>query len=229
MATVRVTKSQELQSGDRMTREEFHRAYEQMPEDFRAELIGGVVYVASPLRRPHAVHHINLGALFVGYAEHTPGVEAGDNATILLGNESEPQPDLYLRILPEWGGQSRTSTDEYIEGAPELLAEVAHSSRALDLHAKREDYRRCGVLEYLVLIVGEQRLRWFDLRQGDELSLDADAIVRARTFPGLWIQVEALLARDLARLRATLEQGLATREHADFLVRLAARRGADPR
>ncbi len=161
---------EELHNGDHMTQPEFHRIYERMPEEFKAELIGGIVFVASPLKRPHSTHHLFLGTLFGTYVLHTRGVEAGDNATILLGEKGEPQPDLYLRIRPEYGGQSRTTGKEYIKGAPELVAEVADSRRAIDLHEKREDYQRYGVREYLVLSVRERRLRWFDLRAGEELG-----------------------------------------------------------
>src|SRR5205809_5915686 len=229
MATVparisRLADPPELQTGDRMTRAEFHRIYEQTPEEFKAELIGGIVYVASPLRRRHGTTHIILGTLFGLYQEDTPGVEAGDNTTILIGEEGEPQPDLYLRILPEFGGQSRTTAEDYVEGGPESLAEIAHSKRAIALHFKREDYARYGVLEYLVVCLREQQLRWFDLRANQELQLDADGVLRMRTFPGLWIHAEALFVKDQRRLRATLEQGLATPEHAAFVQRLAAAR-----
>src|SRR2546428_13942390 len=104
----------ELHTGDRMTRLEFHQIYEQMPEDFKAELIGGIVYVASPLKRQHGANHLLLGTLFGNYKGNTPGVEGGDNASLLLGEEGEPQPDLYLRILPERGGQSRTTANDYV-------------------------------------------------------------------------------------------------------------------
>jgi Uma2 family endonuclease len=216
----------ELHSGDRMTQKEFHRLYEQTPEKFKAELIGGIVYVSSPLRWPHGVNHLPLGTLFCLYGGRTPGVECGDNATVILDDENEPQPDLFLRILPEYGGQSRTNEDEYLTGAPELLAEIAHSSHSIDLYDKRSEYARNGVQEYLVLTLSDQRLRWFDLRSNQELTPDADGVYRLLVFPGLWIHVEALLARDIARLVACLEQGLATPEHAAFVQRLAARRDA---
>jgi Uma2 family endonuclease len=215
----------ELHTGDRMTREEFHRIYEQMPEGFRAELIGGIVYVASPLQLRHGTNHLPLGTLFFTYEGNTPGVESGDNTTILLGEEGEPQPDLFLRILPEYGGQSRTTADDYVAGAPELIAEIAHTNRAIDLHAKRDDYTRYGVCEYLVVCLRENRLRWFDLRANQELQPDADGVFRIRTFPGLWIHGEALLAKDYHRLMAALQQGLAMPEHAAFVSRLAAARG----
>jgi Uma2 family endonuclease len=212
----------ELVAGDRMNREEFHRLYEQTPEDFHAELIGGIVHVPSPLKRQHGITHALLGALFVTYAGRTSGVEVGDNATILLGEDAEPQPDLYLRILPESGGQSRTDADDYVVGPPELIAEVAHSSRAIDLHAKKDDYARYGVHEYLVVSLRERRLHWFDLRAGRELDPPADGIVRLAAAPGLWVDAAALFASDHARLTAALERGLATPEHAAFVRRLTA-------
>jgi len=146
----RYSEPAELHNGDRMTREEFHQVYEKMPEHVKAELIGGIVYMASPLGLPHARSDPALTTVFFAYAGKTPGVEVCNNATVLLGRDSEPQPDVLLRVLPEYGGQSCTTADEYIAGAPELVAEVAHSSRAIDLGAKREDYARHGVREYLV-------------------------------------------------------------------------------
>lgn len=216
------TEVAELHNGDHMTREEFHRAYEKTPDGFKAELIGGIVYVASPLKRQHGTNHLPLGSLFFAYEGNTPGVESGDNATVLLGDESEPQPDLFLRILPENGGQSRHTADDYVQGAPELVAEIAHSSRAIDLHEKHDDYRRYGVLEYLVLTLRDQRLRWFDLRADRELGPDAEGIIRVQSFPGLWIDVAALFAKDYRRLMATLNHGLATPEHTAFVHALAA-------
>lgn len=218
----------ELHNGDRMSREEFHRLYAAMPEDFQAELIGGIVYVASPLKRRHGTNHLPLGAVFFAYESNTPGVEAGDNTTVLLGEDAEPQPDLYLRILAEYGGQSRTTEDDYVWGPPELTAEIAHTSRSIDLHAKRIDYRRAGVREYLVLCLQEQRLRWFDLLQDLERQPDGDGVYRLRTFPGLWIDGAALLARDHRRLITTLEAGLASAEHRAFVQQLADHRAAGP-
>ncbi len=106
----------ELYNGDRMNREEFHRLYEHAPADFKAELIGGTVYVASPLKIAHGEPHLLLGVALVVYASRTLGVQPSDNTTVLLGDEAEPQPDLFLRILPEYGGQSSTTNDDYVKG-----------------------------------------------------------------------------------------------------------------
>lgn len=206
-----------LLNGDRMSREEFHRLYRQQPEDVTAELIGGVVYMAAAMRRKHGTNHLPLGSVFFAYESQTLGTEAGDNTTVLLGDEGEPQPDLYLRVLPDFGGQSRTTPDDWIEGPPELVAEIAHSNRSIDLHAKRDDYSRYGVREYLVLCLEDCELRWFDLAANRELTIDADGILRIRSFPGLWIHVAALLARDFSQLMSTLDAGLATPEYTDFV------------
>lgn len=214
-----------LRSGDRMNREEFHRLYEQTPDGFKAELIEGVVYVASPVSLFHGVSHSQFSSLLATYAGRTSGTEGGDNTTVLLGEEGEPQPDLFLRILPEHGGQSRTTDDgKYIEGAPELVAEVAYSSRAIDLHGKKNDYTRYGVKEYLVLNIKDEKLHHLDLPSGKELSPDEQGIFRSQVFPGLWINSQALLEKNHVAMIETLEAGLATDEHAAFVQSLAERK-----
>lgn len=216
-----------FENGDRMTRAEFHRIYRDMPERVRAELIGGIVYMASPLRRKHGTHHLELGGLFATYQDRTTGVEAADNATVLLGDLGEPQPDLYMRVLPEFGGQSRTTADDYVEGPPEFVVEIALSSRGIDLHEKYDDYRRYGVLEYLVACLTEQEFHWFDLRRDEELASPADHVYRIRCFPGLWIHKPAFFAKDYGLLIETLELGVAAPEHAEFVQQLAARRARE--
>lgn len=216
-----------LENGARMTREEFHRLYEEAPESFRAELIGGVVFVSSPLRRLHGTHHVFLSGLLFQYEAGTPGVESGDNATLLLGADSEPQPDLYLRIRPDHVGQSRTTEDDYVEGAPELVIEIALSSRSLDLHGKRLDYASYGVKEYLVLIPSDGRMAWFDLPGDQALATPADGVIRSVIFPGLWLSVPAILQQDHRSAIAALQSGLSSTEHQAFVEQLAQRRAAN--
>lgn len=215
----------ELENGDHMSQPEFHRIYSQSRDDFKAELIGGIVNVASPLKARHGRNHLPLGTVFFLYEAKTPGVEWVDNTTVILGEKTEPQPDLLVRIGSQHGGRSRITAEDFIEGPPELIAEVASSSHAVDLHAKRIAYADHGVLEYLVVNVHDHRLHWFDLQAGKELAPDAEGICRIRTFPGLWIHGDALLARDSQRMLATLDAGLATRDHVDFVRQLAAARG----
>lgn len=214
----------ELRNGDRLTQPEFHALYSGMPESFHAELIGGIVFVSSPLKRTHGRNHSPLGAVFLAYENATPGTESADNATVILGEDNEPQPDLLLRILPDFGGRSNTDADDYVTGPPELLAEVSASSRSIDLGLKRREYAEAGVLEYLVIDLRDHRLHWFDLVADRELTPDSDGVYRIKTFPALWIDPAALFDRDVRRLLATLDAGLATPEHAAFVARLAAAR-----
>lgn len=211
-----------LRSGDQMTREEFHRLYEQAPKHFKAELIGGIVYMASPVSLLHSRPHSFLHNVLFGYEGRTPGVQMFDNATVLLADDSEPQPDLALRILPEHGGQSSTTPDHrYVLGAPELIIEVAYSTRSIDLHAKRNDYARNGVKEYIVWIANDGVFARFDLTQDIERPAGPEGVLESFAFPGLWMDGHAVRLEDFARLTSTLDAGLATPEHAAFVRRLA--------
>lgn len=211
-----------LYNGDQMSRKEFHDKYETCPDDFKAELIDGTVYVSTPLKRIHGKSHARLGSIFDRYAAHTAGVENCDNTTVFLSDEDEVQPDLLLRILPNHGGQSRTTYTNYIDGAPELVAEVAHSSKAIDLHRKLKRYAEFGVLEYIVLCVHPKQIYWFDFQKSLSRSRTADSegIFKSSTFPGLWIHSNALLSRDYAQSMEVLDRGLASPEHAAFVRRL---------
>ena len=156
------------------------------------------------------------------YEMDTPGVEAGDNSSIRLDVDNEPQPDGFLIILPERGGQARISEDDYIEGAPELVAEVASSSVSYDLGKKLNVYRRCGVREYVVWRVRDRQVDWFVNREGrfERLAPSADGILRSTVFPGLWLDPAALVQGEKATVKAILEQGLSSPEHAEFVARL---------
>jgi Uma2 family endonuclease len=214
-----------LVEGRRLDQPTFHALYEAMPPGTRAELINGVVLMPSPVGPAHGRAQFPTIAWLSSYVENTPGVEGMDNTSTALGLKSEPQPDVLLRILPEYGG--RTQTDRrFVLGVPELLVEVAHTSRYTDLGPKLEDYERAGVLEYIVLALEPDEVFWFVLREGRfmDLPLGADGIYRSEVFPGLWLDPNALIAGDTRRLRAVLDLGFGTPEHAQFVARLARAR-----
>jgi len=149
-------------------------------------------------------------------------VSVSDNGTVRLDLDNESQPDALLLIDPTRGGQARFSPDDYIEGAPELVAEVASSSVSYDLHAKLHAYRRNGVREYIVWRVLERTIDWFVLRAGqyEPLPMDANGLVRSEVFPGLWLDPLALVRGELATVLAIVQQGLGSPEHAAFVARL---------
>ena len=215
-----------LVAGQRLGRAEFHERYEAMPPGVRAELIGGVVYMPSPVGRWHGNASVLAGTWVTIYQGRTPGTEASGNVTTMLDDLGEPQPDALLRILPEAGGQSR-SEGSFIAGAPELVVEVSRSTRAVDLGPKRLDYDRAGVLEYVVVALEPNEVIWHARRDGrlERIASDPDGLSRSVAFPGLWFDPAALLAGDVPGVLATLDRGLATPEHAAFVDRLAEARG----
>ncbi len=177
-----------LESGDRLTRAEFLRRYDAMPDVKKAELIEGVVYVPSPVRQKyHGRQHHHLLTWIGNYEAGTPGVEGGDNSTVLLDLDNAPQPDGVLFIQPDHGGHVKINEDGYIEGAPDLVAAVAASSVSYDLHDKLNAYRRNGVREYVVHRVFESKVDWFVLKEGrfEALAPSADGLLRSVIFPGL--------------------------------------------
>jgi len=212
-----------LTSGDRLSRREFERRYQAMPKNIKAELIEGVVYVASPVRfTSHGEPHTHIITWLGLYCAATPGVRMGDNTTVRLDPFNEVQPDVFLRLEPSAGGRSHITSDDYIEGAPELIVEVAASSAAYDLREKKTIYQRNGVQEYLVWQIYEQRLDWFYLHEDEYEPLlpDAEGVIHSYIFPGLRLNLPALLAGDLARVLAALQAGLQATEHTAFIERL---------
>jgi hypothetical protein len=227
-----------LRNGDRLTRAEFERRYDAMPDLKKAELIEGIVYIPSPdfhlprgsdapMSSPvsfgrHANPHFNAIAWLGLFCGGTPGIRGGDNGSLRLDLDNMPQPDAFLIILPDHGGQARISADDYIEGAPELVVEIAYSSVSYDLHAKLHVYRRNGVREYVVWRVEDGAIDWYVLREGrfEPLSQNPDGRFRSETFPGLWLDPTALVRGDLAAVFQVVQQGLATPEHAAFIARL---------
>jgi Uma2 family endonuclease len=212
-----------LQNGDRLTAAEFERRYSAMPGVNKAELIEGVVYMPSPVsHEEHGNPHLCLGTWMGTYMAFTPGVDGGDNSTLRLDIDNRPQPDAFLRLLPSHGGQSQTSADGYVVGAPELTAEVSASSVSYDLHDKLNAYRRNGVREYVVWRVLDGEVDWFVLRDGryQRLAQTAAGLYQSEIFPGLWLDAAALVRNDLARVLQVLQEGLASPEHAAFVERL---------
>ncbi|MBX3466490.1 MAG: Uma2 family endonuclease [Planctomycetes bacterium] len=193
-----------LESGDHLERAEFERRYAARGDDLKCELIGGVVFVASPVRQPHS-HHTALLAYWLGaYAERTPGVQVLLDPSLPLGPRDVPQPDLAARL--EQGGRSTIDAEGYVAGPVELVVEVAHSSVANDLHGKKACYARHGCAEYLVVLVDEQEARWFahDGAGYAPVAPDADGTLASRVLPGLRLDPRALFAGDRRALIAAL-------------------------
>lgn len=214
-----------LENGARLSRAEFERRYEAMPQLKKAELIEGVTYMSSPVHHlSHGKPHIQIAGWLAVYQAATPRVEASDNTTVRLDADNEVQPDALLRIETASGGATHISEDDYIEGPPELIVEIAASSASYDLHDKKNVYRRNGVQEYVVWTVYDEALQWFQLHEGQYhlLEADDDGLIRSRVFPGLYLDPKALLAGDLAAVLTAVQAGTETEAHAQFVKQLTS-------
>jgi len=219
-----------LENGDQLTAPEFRRRYEAMPHLKKAELINGVVHIMPwPVSyQRHASPHADLITWLGFFRANTPGVGVGDNTTLRLDLDNEPQPDASLLLLPEYGGRARFEDDGFIAEGPELVAEVSNTSVSIDLHAKLHVYRRAGIPEYLVWRVGDAAIDWFTLVGGhyQPAPVGKDGVVKSGVFPGLWLDAAALLAGDMQRVLAVAQQGVASDEHKAFAATLANKRRA---
>ncbi|MEW5989698.1 MAG: Uma2 family endonuclease [Chloroflexota bacterium] len=216
-----------LESGDRLSRAEFEQRYEARPDIKKAELIEGVVYVSSPVHfQKHGWPHGRVITWLGTYEAATPGVYLADNVTLRLGPKSVPQPDAMLIIDPKLGGRSRISGDDYLEGSPELIIEVAASTASYDMHDKLRVYQRNSVQEYLVLLVYERRAIWHVLEDNKYRVLlpDDRGLLRSQVFPGSVLAPQLFWADDQAGVLAVLQrEGLASPEHAAFVTQLSTK------
>jgi Uma2 family endonuclease len=203
-----------------------------MPHLKNAELINGVVYMAAAVRADkHGDPHADLLAWLGVYRANTPGVLVSDNASIRFDEDNMPQPDASVRLPAAAGGRATLAADGMLQGAPELVAEIAASSASYDMHDKLHVYRRHGVREYIVWRVLDAAIDWFVLREGRYEPLAPVArgkrrVLQSETLPGLWLDAQAMLAGDMARVLKVAGEGVAAKEHAAFVRRLgdAARR-----
>lgn len=214
-----------LRAGDRLTKAEFIRRYDATPNLVKAELIRGVVYMPSISHEGHSTPHFRLNTWLGLYAALTPGVEGGDNGSVHFpSRDSMAQPDTFLRLLTESGGATTVGTDSYLVGPPELVVEVSASSASYDLHDKLDVYRTDGVKEYLVWRTEDRAIDWFVLKRKKYVPLPADANgwLKSEVFPGLWLNVPALIAMNMAKVVETAQHGIASPEHAAFVAKLQA-------
>jgi Uma2 family endonuclease len=90
------------------------------------------------------------------------------------------------------------------------------------LHDKKRAYRRNGIQEYIVWQVFEQTVSWFSLQNGEYLTLipNAEGIIQSQVFPGLWLDVSALVHENMQQVLAVLQKGLNSVEHQTFVEQL---------
>jgi Uma2 family endonuclease len=115
----------------------------------KADLIDGVIYMASPDNMDANELFMWLGALMNGYARRKRlGKVYGTRVAFRINKINSPEPDL---------GFVRTSRLHlvhrgFVKGPPDLAVEiVSPDSIDRDYRRKREQYRRAGVGEYWIV------------------------------------------------------------------------------
>ena len=213
-----------LHTGDRLHRVEFERRYEAMLHLKKAELINGIVYVGGSVPILHAEAQATIVGLCGLYTFHTPGVSPADNASLRMGETNELQPDFSLWIDRPGKGRANVDEDDILTGAPELIVEVVDNRELYDLQEKIDVYRVKGVQELILWRVAEERFDWFWLERDDfqVVTPDEKGVITSSAFPGLWLNVKALLAGDLTAVMADLQAGLQSEEHRQFVEWLAS-------
>ncbi len=225
--SVQVVEGRLLFDGQRLDQPTFHELYSKMPEDFRAELIDGVVALMNmPLFEDHGCPDVDMSAVLFIYSMDTPGTIVQANTTVILGPRSEVQPDSALKIDPAWGGQTTRDERGATIGCPELVIEIGSRSLPFDLNVKKRIYDDAGALEYVVFDVPHQKFHWFARLDG-RLKLvpkDADGLYRSRAFPGLWVDEAAFVRGEKRAVVDTIRRGVESAEHGDFVELLRQNR-----
>lgn len=189
-----------LENGDHLSAREFLRRYEAMPEVKKAELIQGIVHMASPVRLDlHGKPDALIQGWLCVYAASHPEATHATNVTVRLDSDDVAQPDAVLFLDADHGGKTVVDESGYLSGAPELIVEIAASSVSRDAREKLVSYRRAGVAEYLLWRVLDEEIDWFVLEEDEYRPIQPEeGLLRSRVFPGLALPVAAALAGDLA-------------------------------
>jgi Uma2 family endonuclease len=189
-----------LENGDHLSAREFLRRYEAMPEVKKAELIQGIVHMASPVRLDlHGKPDALIQGWLCVYAASHPEATHATNVTVRLDSDDVAQPDAVLFLDAAHGGKAAVDESGYLSGAPELVVEIAASSVSRDAREKLVSYRRAGVAEYLLWRVLDEEIDWFLLEEDEYRPIQPEeGLLRSRVFPGLALPVAAALSGDLA-------------------------------
>jgi len=210
-----------LWEGQRLDRETFHRLYSDSPELKRVQLIEGIVYMPSPMRFvQHAHPEVSFTTWLTYFASFTPGVNSGGQATLKIDGKNEYQPDGMLFYDK---GQLIIDNDGYLVGVPELVVEVSASTISVDSNEKYLVYQKYGVKEYLLWNTEAKKITWYG-RSGSKfvpMKPNREGIIKSKAFPGLWLNVAAMLKGNLKLVLKTLQEGLSSKEHQKFVASLS--------
>ena len=177
----------------------------------KADLIDGVIYMASPDSKINNTLNGFLFKLISGYSEakDIDGFVFFSRYACRISDIRAPEPDVgYVR--PE--NAERVHENE-MDGGPDIAVEiVSRDSVQRDYGEKRDLYEAAGVEEYWIVDPRQKRVEFLRLKKGryELVALDQNRIFKSSVIPGFWLDVNWLLSRPIPKAFHCLEEILAT-------------------
>ena len=165
-----------------------YKDYKSWPDDFRCELINGVVYMMSSPNGWHQLVSAELHWQLMNFFRGTdcqPFAAPFDVRLFPQDDELDKvivQPD--LMVICDKG---KWSDDGNCKGAPDLIIEIlSDSTRLHDLNTKFELYQRAGVREYWIIGSDAVKICQFQPDVVEKIyDLNGSKEVSSSIFPGL--------------------------------------------
>ena len=174
-------------TGMRMSLDEFLALDE---TDGKWELDDGVLYIMPSGTRDHQFLDLEFSRRIADYIdsfEQTPAHIYHEMTTILSRElQRAPEPDIV--IVRE--GRPGVLDGRWVEGAPDIVAEILSTDRNRDRVRKRRIYAEAGVLEYWLIDPENDSVTLLELGNGEfveRAALGADDTLTTPLLPGLSI------------------------------------------
>jgi Uma2 family endonuclease len=180
---------------DRITVEEF---YQLVPDGQKADLLDGVIYMASPdsIRSNDLTGFIEYLMRGFNAARKLGGRVFVTRVAYRLSKYTAPEPDV------GYVGPNRVhlirATD--VKGGPSAAVEVvSRESKARDYIKKKRAYQKANVTEYWIIDPIKESVEFNRLENGvyQVVALEDGHIFQSTVLPGFWLDVNWLLADPL--------------------------------
>lgn len=183
------------QNEDLVTFEEFCQVIQ---DGQKADLIDGVVYMASPDTDPANDLNGLLWSLLRMFdsARQLGGEVRGSRFACFMDAMNAPEPDvIYIS-----GARKHLIQRLGFQGGPDVVIEiVSRDSRHRDYHLKRDLYEDAGVTEYWIVDPRERMFTALHLENEKfvEMPVSSDGVFRSQAIAGFWLRVNWLFESPL--------------------------------
>ena len=188
---------------DLVTIEEF---YCLVPDGQKADLLDGVIYLASPDTRRSDRLSGFIKFLLQGYADiRGLGEVYGSRFAFELSQFRAPEPDIAF-VRTE---RLHLVSERRMVGGPDIAVEiVSRDSRQRDYGEKKQLYAEAGVSEYWIVDPLQRRVEFHRLHAGhyELVPLEHNHIFRSVVLEGFWLEVEWLLTDPLPKAYEKLQE-----------------------